>query len=62
MGCQKVCKGPVVGLDVDGELQWFRKMDSGKAVDALQDFVDEGRLAKPLKRRRDPKRAGKRRS
>lgn len=59
--CQKVCKGPVVGLAVEGEWQWFRRMNSRKALRALAELVEEGTIAKPLRKRRDRKRAGKRR-
>ncbi len=62
VGCQKVCKGPVVGLAVDGEWQWFERMSSRKAVEALAQLVEGGTVAKPLRRRRNEKRAGKRRS
>jgi len=60
--CQKVCKGPVVGVAIDGVWQWFRRMDSRKALQALAELVEEGTIAKPLQHRRDRKRAGKRRS
>lgn len=57
--CQKVCEGPVIGLQVDGELQWFGKV-KGKAVrQALQAFLDQGELRKPLKGRVIKKRSGK---
>ena len=57
--CQKVCKGPVVGVRVDGEWLWFERMNSRKALEALAALVAEGRLAKPLARRRDRKRTGR---
>ena len=60
--CQKVCKGPVLGASVDGTWLWFRRMSSRKALGALETLVEEGTLAKPLLRRVDPKRAGKRRA
>ena len=62
VGCQKVCKGPVVGLAIDGEWQWFCKVSSRKAVQALAELIEEGTIAKPLRKRRDTKRAGKLRS
>lgn len=61
VGCQKVCRGPVVGLALGGEWQWFGRMDSRKALQALAELIEEHRLGKPLRKRRDPKRAGKRR-
>ncbi len=57
--CQKVCRAPVVGLSLDGEWQWFERMDSRKALRALAAAVDGGALAKPLRKRRDRKRAGR---
>ena len=24
--CQKICKGPVVGLEIDGRIEWFSKL------------------------------------
>lgn len=62
VGCQKVCDGPVVGTLIDGEWQWFERMDSKKALQALAEFVDDERLGKPLAKRINQKRAGKRRS
>lgn len=61
--CQKVCKSPVCGLDVDGELAWFARMDSGKALRALRELVLEGgRPGKPLRKRRADERDGRLRS
>ncbi len=60
--CQKVCKGPVLGTSVDGTWLWFRRMSSRKALGALETLVEEGVLSKPLLRRVDRKRAGKRRA
>lgn len=60
--CQKVCKGPVVGVSVDGSWEWFRRMSSRKALRALEELVEEGTVTKALWRRRDRKRAGKRRA
>ena len=61
VGCQKVCKGPVVGLAVGGDLQWFGDMGSRKAQRALAELVHEGTLQRALKKRRDQKRSGRRR-
>lgn len=57
--CQRVCEGPVVGAAVNGSLEWFKRMDSGKAQRHLVDLVaGSGRLRKSLEKRRVPKRAG----
>ncbi len=62
VGCQKVCDGPVVGALIDGEWQWFERMNSKKALRALADFVNDERLGTPLAKRINRARAGKRRS
>jgi len=62
VACQKVCKGPVVGVSIDEEWQWFEKMGSRKAVRALVELIEQGSISKPLRKRRDRKRAGKRRT
>lgn len=59
VGCQKVCKGPVVGTDRCGELTWFARMDSAKALEAFGDMMREGHMRKPLEKRRSAKREGK---
>ncbi len=63
VGCQKVCEGPVAGLKVDGRLEWFERLDSSKAVDALVKLVnggDGGKLPPSLAKRRSSKRSGRR--
>ena len=57
--CQKVCRGPVLGVCVEGEWQWFERMNSRKALEALATLVEDGTLAKPLAKRRHRKRAGR---
>lgn len=59
--CQSVCEGPVAGVVVDGRLQWFREVRTGKARAALRRVADggSGPLPGPLAKRRRPKRAGK---
>ena len=57
--CQKICKGPVVGLRVSGELQWFRKCKSQSDVVDLVDLVQGGRPSKKLREKRVDKRAKK---
>jgi len=57
--CQKVCRGPVVGFVLDGQREWFERMNSSKALAALGRFVNEARVSKPLAKRRNKKRSGK---
>ena len=62
VGCQKVCNGPVVGLAVEGRWEWFERVNSRKAIRALSVLLEEDLLEKPLRKRRNARRAGKRRS
>ena len=55
--CQKLCKGAVVGLTVDGTLQWFGKLRGKEGRKALRRFLRKG--DGPLWKLRDKKRAGK---
>jgi hypothetical protein len=57
--CQKICKGPVVGCEVNGELKWFADLQSRKSQEGLLRLVGEGKVTKPLKKRRVKKRDGK---
>lgn len=59
VGCQKICKGPVFGLEVEGVLEWFERVDSEKSRIALRLALDTGELTKPLAKRRSAKRRGK---
>lgn len=62
VGCQKVCRGPVVGTVLEGKWQWFERMGSKRALHALAELVETDAVGKPLRKRRNKKRAGKRRS
>jgi hypothetical protein len=33
--CQKICRGPVVGLPIAGRMEWFERVDGLKALAAL---------------------------
>ena len=59
--CQKICKGPVAGLEVGGTLEWFGGLDTAKTRDALLHLVERGELRKPLRKRQVHKKSGKRR-
>jgi hypothetical protein len=61
VGCQKVCKGPLVGVTVDGRLEWFRRIDGDKPCRALVTLLARGKLKRSLKKRRVEKLSGKRR-
>lgn len=57
--CQNVCKGPVVGLEVEGDLQWFASVRGKKARGAVLEYLERGKLGPELKDRRRKKRTGK---
>jgi hypothetical protein len=62
VGCQKVCKAPVAGLEVRGQMEWFGGLDRAKPGVALVELVrNDGRArpAKPLEKRRSSKRSGR---
>lgn len=56
--CQKICSGPVLGVVVEGELQWFEKLRGKEARRALKRYLKSGRRG-PLWKHRVKKRAGK---
>ena len=62
VGCQKVCEGPVVGIAIDDDWEWFGRVASPKALRALAALIEEGTLAKPLRKRQAHERSGKRRA
>jgi hypothetical protein len=57
--CQKICKGPVVGVEHPKGLLWFKRLDTKRAVSAFGRFVRDGRMSKPLKKHHSRKRDGK---
>ena len=56
--CQKICKGPVVGAEIGGELQWFRRVRGAKSRRAMVHFLRDGELKRRLRRRRVRARTG----
>ena len=59
--CQKICRGPVVGVEVEGTLEWFRRVDKDKPRRRLVTLLETGSLKKSLAKRRVPGRSGKKR-
>lgn len=58
--CQRVCDGPVVGVAINGSLEWFKRIASDKAQRQMVDLVAEGgRIRKSLEKRRVEKRSGR---
>lgn len=58
VGCQKICKGPVAGVQVDGRLEWFKRLRGPKSQRALRRLAGSG--SGPLPRRLGKRRVGKR--
>ncbi len=59
--CQKICRGPVVGTELDGTLEWFAEVDTGKARDAVIHLLEQGEVKKPLRKRHVKAKSGKQR-
>ena len=57
--CQKICRGPVVGVQVSGTLEWFRRVDTEKARRRLVTLLETGKVKKALAKRRIGARSGK---
>ena len=55
--CQKICTGPVVGLTIDGSVEWFAKVRGKPGRKALRRFLKSG--DGPLRKLRKKKRSGK---
>ena len=55
--CQKICKAPVVGLSLDGSVEWFAKVRGKSGRKALRRFLRTG--AGPMRKLRSKKRSGK---
>lgn len=57
--CQKICSGPVFGVERDGTVEWFERVDGDKSRVALGVFARTGELLSALAKRRVPKRRGR---
>lgn len=58
--CQRICNGPVVGVAINGSLEWFERVSSEKAQRQMVDLVAQGgRIRRTLERRRVAKRSGR---
>lgn len=58
--CQRICDGPVVGVAINGSLEWFERVSSEKAQRQMVDLVSQGgRVRRTLERRRVAKRSGR---
>ena len=61
VGCQKICAGPVAGTKVDGRMEWFTRVDTGKRMAGLRMLLERRKKhpVKALEARRLPKRSGR---
>jgi hypothetical protein len=61
VGCQKICSGPVAGLQVSGRMEWFSRIDTPKRLAGLRMLLEQRtkRPVKALERRRLTKRSGR---
>ncbi len=63
VGCQKICKGPVAGVEVNGQMEWFARVDEAKPMVALlrvaQSHPKRKQLPRSLERRRVTRRSGR---
>lgn len=58
--CQKICKGPVAGAEVDGRMEWFARLDGPKVRKRFRQSATAGRpLSGGLRKRRSKKRSGR---
>ena len=57
--CQKICKGPVVGMNIEGRIEWFSKLRTKQSRQHLIAFIRQGELSKRLWDRVKKKRRGK---
>ena len=60
--CQKICHGPVVGVEVGGRMEWFERVSSVHELAALLKMTRGKRadkVPKPLKKRRVKKYSGR---
>lgn len=37
--CQDICKGPVAGIEVDGEMYWFKRLRDGVQAKAMAKLI-----------------------
>jgi hypothetical protein len=58
VGCQKICKGPVFGVEVDGRLEWFCRLEAGDS-EQLAAAARGRAVGQELWNKRVKKRAGK---
>lgn len=56
--CQGLCNGPVVGMQVDGELRWFSRLRSAKKRALVTKMLASAHVPGKLREREARKRRG----
>jgi len=61
--CQKICHGPVIGLEIAGRMEWFERVDDVKSIASLVKFgrrtSEHSKVPKPLRKHRLRRRSGR---
>ena len=60
--CQKICHGPVVGLEIDGTMEWFERVDDAKSIASWVKLArrnGRAKIPKPLRKHRLKRRSGR---
>jgi hypothetical protein len=61
--CQKICHGPVIGLEIGGRMEWFERVDDLKSLAALVRLAKKPRapvkIPKPLRKHRVKRYSGR---
>ena len=61
--CQKICHGPVVGLEIAGRMEWFERVDDVRSIASLVKFArrksEHAKVPKPLRKHRLRRRSGR---
>jgi len=56
--CQKVCHGPIVGVQRDGRVRWYARIRSKAVRQLVVDALQNGKVADDLKEHEDRKHRG----
>jgi hypothetical protein len=59
--CQRICKSPVAGFEVDGCMEWFVRLGKAKPLAAMAKVLDrgeDGKIPNVLEKRRWEKLSG----
>jgi hypothetical protein len=58
--CQKICEGPVAGIEINGRMEWFERVGTAKAMVGLRRVINgKPKLVPSLKKRRLKQRSGR---